>query len=75
MQLHIYSIYDKVAQESGPLFLAKNMPVAKRMAHGNLKNVEKKDFFLRFHGEFNVETGEIILSTIVDYDIEEANNA
>lgn len=75
MIIQIFSIYDKVAQESGPLFLAKNLAVAKRMAHGNLKNVEKSDFYLRSHGDFNVETGEITVQTIVDYDIEEAPNA
>lgn len=53
----IYTIYDKVAQEAGPLFLAKNDEVALRMVNNSpeLKAMNLADFELYLIGTYDSE--------------------
>lgn len=56
----IYSIYDKVAQEFGPVFEAKNDDVAERNHINAISNVVyKDDFELYCVGSIDHETGLI----------------
>lgn len=53
----MYTIYDKVAQEAGPLFLAKNDAVALRMVTNSpeFKNMNLGDFELYLVGTYDSE--------------------
>lgn len=56
----IYTIYDKVAQEAGPLFLAKNDAVALRMVNNSpeFKTMNLADFELYLIGTYDSEAFE-----------------
>ena len=63
--MRMYTIFDKVASEFGPLFTAKNDAVAKRMVktminndHRMLQNLD--DFELYVDCDFNVDNGLIL---------------
>ena len=60
--MRLYSVYDKVAKEHGPVFEAKNDDVALRnlrqMMHKN-PSFKHDEFDLFFHGQFDNEAGVI----------------
>ncbi len=58
MKINVYTIYDKLARESGPLFQAKNDRVAFRQFQTQLKeikNIQKDDFELLNIAEYDNE--------------------
>jgi len=56
MKLIVCTIYDKVANEGGPLFLAKNMEVAQRLLAQTVKDTHNpEDYELRFLGYYYPE--------------------
>lgn len=58
MQYKLYSIYDKDAQEYGPLFNAKNDIVASRYVEEILKDVNHADSYALYcMGEYDTENG------------------
>lgn len=64
MKQLVYSIYDKVAKESGPLFFAKNEEVAQRQFNnvlGDFDEVRKSEYELILIGTFETETCEMEL--------------
>lgn len=56
--MNVYSIYDKVAKEGGPLFHAQNDDVARRMLRSMVKNSPElaQDYVLYQVGEYEVGT-------------------
>lgn len=66
MLKNLYCIYDKVAQESGPIFEAKNDGVAERMyfdlVHNQQKNpvFDQNDYQLLCLGSFDSESSKIV---------------
>jgi len=67
MKTNIYTIYDKTAQESGPLLNAKNDGVALRQfQQATAKAIDSSDYTLLFLGTFDHETNVIELADIVD---------
>ena len=57
----LYSIYDKVAMESGPVFQAKNDDVAVRATCSLLSDVDKCDDFVLYRvGTFDAENHIIL---------------
>lgn len=71
MKLSIYSMKDIVADEFGPIWLAKNNKIALRNAVQQLSNIHPevaKDYVLHHVGEWDTETGNIIaiMPVIVD---------
>ncbi len=61
MVYNIYSIYDSVAEEYGPIFNAKSDAVAKRAVSGILNSgeIRSNDYDLYCLGTYNTDTGEI----------------
>ena len=58
MIYNLYSIYDKDAQEYGPLFNAKNDIVASRYVEEMIKDVKHSDSYALYcMGEFDTENG------------------
>ena len=58
MKVNIYTIYDSVAKECGPIFQAKNHDVAVRAFHSLMaetSNVMSTDYDLYCLGEFDTE--------------------
>lgn len=51
--MRLYTIYDKVAQESGPLFEAKNDTVAIRMYNGVNFPGNREDYQLYYLGDYS----------------------
>lgn len=67
----LYSIKDKIANEFGPIFQAKNDGVAKRMYSQTLQGdhvVYADDYSLWSVGEFDVETGVISVDKRLVYE-------
>lgn len=61
MTYNLYSIYDSVSEEYGPIFHAKNEAVAKRAVASLLHDgVKSSDYDLYSLGEFDVDTGFIV---------------
>lgn len=66
MLKNLYCIYDKVAQESGPIFEAKNDGVAERMYFDLVQNQRKNpvfdqdDYELLCLGSFDSESLKIV---------------
>ena len=60
MVMYVYSIYDKVADESGPLFTAKNHSVAMRQYRAVLKDSPAAEYDLLCVGEVE-QSGHIAL--------------
>lgn len=66
--MEVYTIYDTVAKESGPLFYAKNIAVAQRSFNNLLKDLDeetKKEYELVYIGVFN--TSECKFDIIKEY--------
>lgn len=65
MKYNLYTIYDKVAQECGPLFEAKSDAVASRSARNLLQDVQSPDEFrLLLVGYIDKTTGQIIAKIV-----------
>ena len=63
MKVNIYTIYDKVACESGPIFQAKNDGVALRCFMSLMKdtpNVVPSDYDVYCLGEFDTDTRSFV---------------
>lgn len=60
MIYNLYSIYDKDAQEYGPLFNAKNVLIASRYVEQMMKDVDNVDPYAIYKmGEYDTENGII----------------
>lgn len=60
MIYNLYSIYDKDAEEYGPLFNAKNALIASRYVEEMIKDVKNVDpYALYCMGEYDTEKGII----------------
>ena len=58
MLYNLYSIYDKDAQEFGPLFNAKNALIASRYVEQMIKDVDNVDPYAIYKmGEYDTEYG------------------
>lgn len=58
MIYNLYSIYDKDAQEFGPLFNAKNVLIASRYVEQMMKDVNNVDPYAIYKmGEYDTENG------------------
>ena len=78
MKVNIYTIYDKVACESGPIFQAKNDTVALRCFMSLMKdtpNVTPSDYDVYCLGEFDTDSrsfvpeenyGKLVISNLED---------
>ena len=66
MIYNLYSIYDKDAEEYGPLFNAKNALIASRYVEEMIKEVKNVDpYSLSCMGEYDTEKG--IINTNVHF--------
>ena len=67
MVYNIYSIYDSVAEEYGPIFNAKSDAVAKRAVTGILNSgeIRSNDYDLYCLGSYDTDTGEI--NSVVEF--------
>lgn len=62
MKSELYVVKDNVAQESGPIFHAKNLPVAQRMFLDLIKDATTPDdYSLYYLGTFDHDTMTIVL--------------
>jgi len=59
MKLNIYAIYDRVAEECGPIWAAKSDAVAIRNARVSLKEVRPDEYTLFVLGTFDPTTVKI----------------
>lgn len=60
MKLSLYSLYDRIGQEYGPLFADRNDAAAIRVTRNSLeKSPFPQDFSLRCVGAVDTTTGEI----------------
>lgn len=60
MEVYLYSVYDRVAAEYGPIFQAKSDKVAKRQYKQLMaSNPNKTDYELVQVGRYDTETGHI----------------
>ena len=62
--MYIYTIYDRVAQEAGPIFEAKNDAVALRSAEQLLERSERSDFAVYRLGQFDRETMQLSVESV-----------
>lgn len=53
MLMSVYTIFDEVAEEAGPLFTAKNDAVAVRSAKLALKDAQASDYTLYKLGQYD----------------------
>ena len=83
MKVNIYTIYDSVAKECGPIFQAKNHDVAVRSFHSLMaetSNVISTDYDLYCLGEFDTEKCSFVplevpskISVVSDSDLDPNN--
>ncbi len=61
MITNIYTVYDKVAEEAGPLFQAKNLLVAKRYVNEMVKGtkIDISEYELVRVGSFDSESSDL----------------
>lgn len=62
MVLRLYSIFDRKAEEFGPVFQSKNDEVAIRAYRKHMQNVDalsKDDYELAYLGTFDTELGKL----------------
>lgn len=76
MKFNIYTIYDDVAKECGPIFQAKNYDVALRyVAEMIMKNhVKLSEYYLCYLGTFDSDVGSIFSDTVERYRLSEIFN-
>lgn len=59
MKFNLYTVYDELAEEAGPIFCAKNDSVAQRQYDALMVQVlesEKSKYHLYYIGEYDSET-------------------
>lgn len=73
MTYNIYTIYDKVSKECGPVFQAKNFGVAKRYVEDMVKNnpIKLDEYTLYQIGSYDTETGKLFSQSIISWDFSE----
>ncbi len=72
MIYNLYSIYDKDAQEFGPLFNAKNTAIASRYVEEMIKEVTNVDPYSVYRmGEYDTEKGIINIDVALVADCSE----
>nr|WAE43498.1 MAG: nonstructural protein [Microviridae sp.] len=74
----IYTIYDSVAEEGGPLFLAKNVLTAKRSAQQLLSTIDqscRSDYKLLYLGTYDSESCIIDSGTKQEFNIDIATKS
>ena len=61
MKFELYAIYDTVSEEYGPVFQAKNLPVATRYVDDMVRgtNIKLSDYFLKHLGYFDSDGGSL----------------
>lgn len=60
MKFNLYTVNDVVAEEAGPVFVAKNSGVAFRNFSGMLKDVTNQSEYELFHvGEYDSDTMQV----------------
>ena len=70
MQYGLYTIHDKIAQETGPIFEAKNDAVASRSARNLLKDVSQTDDFKLLRVGFTDKSTGVITIEIPPVEID-----
>ena len=72
MMYNLYSIYDVVAKECGPIFQAKNKEVACRYVAEMLKSnpVKLSEYYLCYLGNFDSDSGTIFRDTVEKWSLE-----
>ena len=73
MTYNIYTIYDKVSEECGPVFQAKNFGVAKRYVEDLVKNnpIKLDEYTLYQLASFDSETLKLVSQSILSWDLSE----
>lgn len=73
MTYNIYTIYDKVSKECGPVFQAKNFGVAKRYLEDMVKNnpIKLDEYTLYQIGSYDTESGKLFSQSIISWDLSE----
>lgn len=67
MIINVYSIRDLIAEDSGPLFQAKNNAVAVRSFQFSLKDTTTPgDFRLLLIGSFDTETSRLVVLPVAE---------
>ena len=59
MTMRLYALYDRVAEECGPVWTAKSDAVAVRNARNGLKEARLDEWFLYCLGSFDPEKVEL----------------
>ncbi len=73
MTYNLYTIYDKVSKECGPVFQAKNFGVAKRYLEDMVKNnpIKFDEYALYQLATFDSETFKLTSLAILSWDFSE----
>ena len=73
MTYNIYTIYDKVSEECGPVFQAKNFGVAKRYLEDMVKNnpINLDEYALYQLATFDSESFKLTSLAILSWDLSE----
>ncbi len=73
MTYNLYTIYDKVSKECGPVFQAKNFGVAKRYVEDMVKNnpIKLDEYTLYQLASFDSETLKLVSQSILSWDLSE----
>ena len=73
MTYNIYTIYDKVSKECGPVFQAKNFGVAKRYVEDMVKNnpIKLDEYALYQIASFDTESCKLVSLSILSWDFSE----
>ncbi len=73
MTYNLYTIYDKVSKECGPVFQAKNFGVAKRYLEDMVKNnpIKLDEYSLYQLATFDSETFKLTSLAILSWDLSE----
>jgi len=64
MKQKLYTLYDKIAEQYGPIFQAANNAVAIRSVQ-NMKIRAYEDFDLILVGEWDMETGQLGVASVI----------
>ncbi len=61
MKYELYTIYDTVSEEHGPVFQAKNLAVATRYVDDMVRgtNIKLSDYYLKCVGYFDTDGGSL----------------
>ena len=55
----VFTVYDRVAEEASPPFIARNKAAAIRMYLNSIKGLAPSDYWLYRIGAFNLDTMEL----------------